>query len=84
MVSTEEVNRFIDAIKNVSTYDFTDYSERSFKRRIDKVLNDNRMNIDAVISKLTKDKDFLENIVKDITVNTTELFRDPEIGRAHV
>ncbi|WP_462281619.1 CheR family methyltransferase [Salinivirga cyanobacteriivorans] len=79
MVSAEDVNRFIDAIKSVSTYDFSDYSERSFKRRIDKVLNDNRMDINGVINKLSKDKNFLENVIKDITVNTTELFRDPEL-----
>ncbi len=79
MVSAEDVNRFIDTIKSVSTYDFSDYSERSFKRRIDKVLNDNRMDINGVINKLSKDKDFLENVIKDITVNTTELFRDPDL-----
>ncbi len=79
MVSSEEVNKFIDAIKRVSTYDFSDYSERSFKRRLEKVLNDNRMNVDELINKLLKDKDFLERVIKDITVNTTELFRDPEL-----
>ncbi len=79
MVSSEEVNKFIDSIKRVSTYDFSDYSERSFKRRLDKVLNDNRMNVDELINKLGKDKDFLERVIKDITVNTTELFRDPEL-----
>lgn len=79
MVSLEEVNRFIDTIKSVSTYDFSDYSERSFRRRIDKVLNDNRMSVDEVINKMTKDKEFLESIIRDITVNTTELFRDPEL-----
>src|SRR6056297_430964 len=79
MVSLEEVNRFIDTIKGVSTYDFSDYSERSFRRRIDKVLNDNRMNMDEVINKVAKDKEFLERLIKDITVNTTELFRDPEL-----
>lgn len=79
MVSLEDVNRFVDTIKGVSTYNFADYSERSFRRRIDKVLNDNRMTIDEVINKLSRDKEFLEDVIKDITVNTTELFRDPEL-----
>ena len=79
MVSVEEVNKFIDVVKTISTYDFTDYSDRSFRRRIDKILSDNRMTIDELISKVSKDKDFLERAVKDITVNTTELFRDPEL-----
>lgn len=79
MITEEEVNKFLDAIKAVSTYDFSDYSERSFRRRIDKILSDTRMSMPELITKIGRDKDFLERIVKDITVNTTELFRDPDL-----
>lgn len=79
MVTDEEVQRFITAIKMVSTYNFTDYSERSFKRRIEKLLVDNHMDINQLSLKMSKDKDFLEKIIRDITVNTTELFRDPDM-----
>lgn len=79
MVSYEDANKFIDAIKSISTYDFSDYSDRSFRRRVEKILNDNHINIDELIVKISKDKDFLEQTIKDITVNTTELFRDPEL-----
>ena len=79
MVTDEDVQRFIAAIKMSSTYDFTDYSDRSFKRRIEKLLVDNHMDINQLTLKSTKDKDFLEKTVRDITVNTTELFRDPEM-----
>ncbi len=79
MVSLEESNRFILAVKNVSTYDFADYSEKSFRRRLDKILLDYRMSIDELIHKVSKDSSFLENVVQEITVNTTELFRDPEL-----
>ncbi len=79
MVTDEDVQRFITAIKMSSTYDFTDYSDSSFKRRIEKLLVDNHMDINQLTLKSTKDKDFLEKTVRDITVNTTELFRDPEM-----
>jgi chemotaxis protein methyltransferase CheR len=79
MITEEEVYKFLDAIKGVSTYDFSDYSERSFRRRIDKILSDTRMNMPELITKIGRDKDFLERVVKDITVNTTELFRDPDL-----
>lgn len=62
-----------------STYNFSDYSERSFKRRIEKLLVDNHMDINQLSLKVAKDKSFLEKVVRDITVNTTELFRDPEM-----
>ncbi len=79
MVTNEDVQRFITAIKMSSSYDFTDYSERSFKRRVEKLLVDNHMDINQLSLKISKDKFFLEKVVRDITVNTTELFRDSEM-----
>ncbi|MFA6401408.1 MAG: CheR family methyltransferase [Salinivirgaceae bacterium] len=79
MVTNEDVLRFIATIRMSSTYDFTDYSDRSFKRRIEKLLVDNHLDINQLLLKVSKDKDFLEKVVRDITVNTTELFRDPEM-----
>ncbi len=79
MVTNEDVIRLINTIKMSSTYDFTDYSDRSFKRRVEKILVDNHMDLNQMILKVSKDKEFLEKIVKDITVNTTELFRDPDM-----
>ena len=37
------------------------------------------MSIDELIHKISKDSNFLEHVVQGITVNTTELFRDPEL-----
>jgi len=79
MLSNDDVTKFINSIKLVSRYNFEDYSERSFKRRIEKILVDNKISLNELISRIQKDKDFLEKIIKDITVNTTELFRDSEL-----
>lgn len=81
-VSKEEISLFINTIKNVSEYDFSNYSEKSFTRRIEKVLSDYRLSFSALLSKVKKNRDFLEQVVKDITVNTTELFRDPKTWQA--
>jgi chemotaxis protein methyltransferase CheR len=82
MLSKEEISLFINVVKKVSTYDFSDYSERSFARRIDKILSDNKMEMSALITKVKSNPEFLERVVKDITVNTTELFRDPATWQA--
>lgn len=79
MVSLEESHKFIAALKTVSSYDFTDYSEKSFLRRLDKILGDHRMTMPELITRTCRDTAFMEQIVKEITVNTTELFRDPEL-----
>lgn len=77
-VTFEDINLFINVLKSNSDYDFTEYSSKSFTRRIEKILLDYKLEMDGLISKVKKDKDFLEQIIKDITVNTTELFRDPK------
>ncbi len=78
-ISNEEVQQFIQAIRSVSTYDFSEYSIKSFTRRTEKVLLDYKLDIPALIIRIKKDKSFLEQVVKDVTVNTTELFRDSKI-----
>ena len=81
-ISQEEIQQFIKVVKSCSSYNFSNYSERSFTRRIDKVLIDNKLDFNSLVSKVKKDKVFLEKVVKDITVNTTELFRDPKTWQA--
>jgi len=77
-LTERDVKKVVEAISESSGYDFTEYSEKSITRRIEKVLNDNNIPVKKFLSKL-KNKKFLERIVKDITVNTTEMFRDPEV-----
>jgi chemotaxis protein methyltransferase CheR len=77
-ISELELELFVNAVKECSTYDFSDYSDKSLKRRIDRLLVEYKVNLSGLIFKIKKDNAFLEQIVKDITVNTTELFRDPE------
>lgn len=75
-VEIAEIKEFINVIKEISTYDFSGYSEKSFARRIDKIIEDRGMDLNDIIKKMKKKPQFLEEIVKDITVNTTEIFRD--------
>ncbi len=79
ILSDQEVQFFVNTIKNSSGYDFSEYSEKSLKRRLQKILIDNNSDLLGIINKLKTNKNFLEKTVKDITVNTTELFRDPQI-----
>lgn len=47
-----------------------------------KILHDHDMDMDQLLGKITGSQDFLEKIVKEITVNTTEMFRDPPVWHA--
>ena len=78
-VCSEDINLIIDAIKSYSPYDFSNYSIKSFTRRIEKALIDFRLDIEQLILTIKKDPEFVEKLTKNITVNTTELFRDPKV-----
>lgn len=77
-VGQEDISKIIIAIKSNSSYDFTNYSIKSFTRRIEKSLFDFKLDINGLIRNIKSSKEFTESLVKNITVNTTELFRDPK------
>jgi chemotaxis protein methyltransferase CheR len=78
-IDENTVKVFIDKIKKISDYDFSGYSDKSLKRRLAKILFDNDLEFEAFCNKIEHDTPFLEKVVKNITVSTTELFRDPQI-----
>jgi chemotaxis protein methyltransferase CheR len=78
-LSEQEIQHFILTIRENSDYDFSGYSEKSLRRRIQKVLNDYRMDLPTMLKQLKNNRNLIEEVVKSITVNTTELFRDPKI-----
>ena len=78
-IENKDIQAFINTVKSLSAYDFTDYSDKSLQRRLSKILLDRQLTPDSLLDRISADSEFLEEIVKDITVNTTEMFRDPAI-----
>jgi chemotaxis protein methyltransferase CheR len=79
IITNQDLQLFINAIKASSNYDFSEYSDKSLKRRLAKVLIDYKLEINGLVQQIKTNPQFMEQVVKDITVNTTELFRDPNI-----
>jgi len=77
-IDKQQIQNFTGTLKSISEYDFTEYSDKSLTRRLSKILHDQGLDMDQLISKITGNPEFLEKIVKEITVNTTEMFRDPQ------
>jgi len=75
----EEIKSFLQVIKDNSTYNFNGYSLSSLRRRLNKITDDFKSDLPDLIQRIERDESFLELIIKKITVNTTELFRDPEV-----
>jgi len=72
---------YLQVLKNHSPYDFSEYSDNSIYRRIQKVMRDHHLTMDELGERTRNDSLFVEQVVEAITVNTTEMFRDPPVWR---
>jgi chemotaxis protein methyltransferase CheR len=72
---------YLQVLKEHSPYDFSEYSDNSIFRRIQKVMRDYHLSLEELGLRTQSDKLFVEQVVEAITVNTTELFRDPLVWR---
>src|SRR5688500_12003335 len=78
MEGVEELKQFLESIRFVYGYDFTEYSEASVRRRVQAFMEANRVNSVKELGRIIlKDEPVFEKFVQDITVNVTEMFRDP-------
>jgi chemotaxis protein methyltransferase CheR len=83
MEGAGELKQFLESIRFVYGYDFTEYSEASVKRRIQAFMDSNKISSVKELGKLIlKDEPVFEKFVQDITVNVTEMFRDPIFYRS--
>jgi chemotaxis protein methyltransferase CheR len=77
-IDIADIRRLTDLVKQKYNYDFKDYAISSFKRRIKRLLDLYKFkNVDKLISVLETNHDFFEDFISEITVNVTEMFRDP-------
>lgn len=74
----EEVNILLNDLLEQYGYDFTDYSFASVKRRLQRVyINDRFPSFAEFRYKVKSDESYLTYLMEQITVNVTEMFRDP-------
>ncbi|MFB9862804.1 protein-glutamate O-methyltransferase CheR [Rufibacter immobilis] len=74
----EELEKLLKEMARLYRYDFTAYSRESLKRRINRVLLLKKIpSIAELHYQVTTDPDFFAYLVEQITVNVTEMFRNP-------
>lgn len=77
-----DIRKLTTLVKDKYDYDFTNYALSSFKRRVQRIIELERFaNLDALIRRLDTDPAYVENFVCEVTVNVTEMFRDPSFWR---
>lgn len=74
-----ELNLLLQAVNLKYGYDFRNYSKAHLKRRILHRLNLSGLNtISEMTNKILWDFEFYKTFLQDLSINVTEMFRDPE------
>ena len=78
-----EIELFLQTLFLRHGYDFRDYAKASLKRRVQAVAtNAGVTRIADLIPRLLDDEDFLPEILAQLSVPVTEMFRDPPVFKA--
>lgn len=78
-----ESRLLLEALQQVYGYDFRDYAESSLRRRLVNWLSGSGFaNLSEAQGRLLRDRNLLDQFVCGITVNVSEMFRDPLFFRA--
>ncbi len=82
LLDPHEIEDLINVIKKIYGFDFSGYSKASLKRRLTRVLQLKRLSFYDLKHLLINDKDFFQHFLEEVTVNVTEMFRDPLFYKA--
>lgn len=76
-----DIKKITSLVYDKYKYDFREYAMSSFKRRILRILELKSMTVESLMKKLTEQPAFIKEFLDEVTVNVTELFRDPSFWR---
>lgn len=81
-ITDEQMTEIINLVKKVHGFDFSDYTKASLKRRLTRVMLIKKLGIYDLKHLLLNDPHFFQEFLEEITVNVTEMFRDPSFYKA--
>lgn len=80
MIGDIELETLINIVYEYYGFDFGGYSKASLKRRVHRIYQlDGFNHFNEFLSKVRFDSDYYKRMVEEITVNVTEMFRDPQL-----
>lgn len=81
-LSDSGLQLLIHQVKEEFGYDFSEYSEASLKRRIVRLMNNEVIDTpEELIQRIRGNAFYLNRFIDEVTVNVTEMFRDPTFYR---
>jgi len=77
-----DIREIIRTIKSVHNYDFSNYALTSLKQRLERLMSINTIgSTDSLIKKISNEPAFIDTILFELAVPSTEMFRDPSLWR---
>jgi len=81
-LTDSELHELIGLVKETHGFDFSNYSKASLKRRLSRIGTLKRLGFTELKTALTNNPDFFGWFLNEVTVNVTEMFRDPSFYKA--
>jgi len=81
-VTFENLEELVALVDNVHDFDLDGYSRASLKRRVSRILALYHLDFAGLKDNLVNTPDFFNKFLLEVTVNVTEMFRDPAFYRA--
>lgn len=82
ILSAQQLDELIDLIKKIHGFDFSSYSKASLKRRVLRIMQNKKQTFYDLKHTLVNNQPFFQEFLDEITVNVTEMFRDPSFYKA--
>lgn len=82
ILSVQQLDDLIDLIKKFHGFDFSCYSKASLKRRVLRIMQNKKQGFYDLKHTLLNNQAFFQEFLDEITVNVTEMFRDPSFYKA--
>jgi len=81
-ISALEIAELAETVLESHGFDFSEYSKASLKRRIVRVMMIKKLNFADLKQQLGNNPVFFQDFLEEVTVNVTEMFRDPTFYKA--
>ncbi len=81
-ITFENLETLVELVNNVHGFDLNGYSRASLKRRVARIMDLYRLDYVGLKDNLVNTDGFFNRFLIELTVNVTEMFRDPAFYRA--
>jgi chemotaxis protein methyltransferase CheR len=77
-----DIREIIRAINTAYSYDFSNFALTSLKQRFERLMVISGLSsVEGLIRKIINEPDFIDTLLYEIAVPSTEMFRDPSLWR---